>query len=83
MIKKAFLLFAFSLLISEFLPAQEADSIKRETSQESRREARRNKKNQKPLVVVPPDLYDVPFVDYYPAIIFLSPDESLKEAAYL
>jgi hypothetical protein len=83
MIKKAFLLFALSLLIPGFLPAQEADSTKRETSKESRREARRNKKNQKPLVVVPPDLYDTPFIDYSPATIFLSHDDSLKEAAYL
>jgi len=83
MIKKAFLLFALSLLIPGFLPAQEADSTKRETLKESRREARRNKKNQKPLVVVPPDLYDTPFIDYSPATIFLSHDDSLKEAAYL
>lgn len=83
MIKKAFLLFALSLLIPGFLPAQETDSTKHATSIESRREARRNKKNQKPVVVVPSDLYDAPFVDYYPATIFLSLDDSLEEAAYL
>jgi hypothetical protein len=82
MIKKIFLLTALLLWLPEFLPAQEADST-RAISKETRREARRNKKKSKPMVVTAPDLYDTPFIDYSPATIFLSPDDSLKEAAHL
>ncbi|PKP46132.1 MAG: hypothetical protein CVT94_15720 [Bacteroidetes bacterium HGW-Bacteroidetes-11] len=82
MIKKIFLLTALLLWLPEFLPAQEADST-RAISKESSREARRNKKKSKPMVVTAPDLYDTPFIDYSPATIFLSPDDSLKETAHL
>ncbi len=80
--RKVFLLAILLMVFYDISNAQNADSTAVMSKRELRREARKNKKAAKHIVPAP-DLSDTPFVDYSPAIIYMTPSDSISDAAYL